>query len=237
VIRIVCTTDGESVLRRMLGEIEPIERPESGFYLCFQDDKLELHRAGDPLGISISAQEIEQRLAGPFMLGRACGLPATGLRVLDAMGGLGVDALALARRGVVVDAMEQHPMLWALLKDLIRRTGASVNATLGDCAQLLSRGADYDVIYLDPMFPARRKKALPGKRMQYLGALLADAAPFDPGLIALAQQCARSRVVLKRRLKDPLALKPDWTLRGSSVRYDVFQGRLAGPAQPSRRTA
>ena len=236
-IRIVCTSEDEPELRRMLGEIEPIEPPESGFYLCFEKDLLELRRTGDALGISISAQEIDQRLAGPFMLGRACGLPGAGLRVLDAMGGLGVDALALARAGAAVQVVERHPMLWALLKDLIRRTGANVSAALGDCADLLRDGADYDVIYLDPMFPDRRKKALPGKRMQYLGALLADAAPFDPGLISLAQQCARSRVVLKRRLKDPVPIKPDWTLRGSSVRYDVFLGRRAGPAQPSRRTA
>ena len=59
-----------------------------------------------------------------------------------------------------------------------------------------------------------------------LSALLADAEPFDPAVIPLAQRCARSRVVLKRRLKDPVALKPDWTLKGRSVRYDVYQGHL-----------
>ena len=82
----------------------------------------------------------------------------------------------------------------------------------------------YDVIYFDPMFPPRRKSALPGKRMQYLGELLGEGEAFDTGLIPKALQRARSRVVLKRRLKDPVTLRPDWTLRGRSIRYDVYRG-------------
>ncbi len=223
---IVCAAEDEAAIANLLGEIERIAIPSSGFYLSFRDDVLSLHRAGEAQGISVDPKDIEQRLKGPFMLGRACGLPAPGLRLLDATGGLGVDALALARRGVDVHVIEREPMLWALLEDLIRRTGERVSASLDDSARLLAEGADYDVVYLDPMFPARRKKALPGKKMQYLSALLADAEPFEPGLIALAQQSARSRVVLKRRLKDPIALQPDWSLKGTTVRYDVYQGQL-----------
>jgi 16S rRNA (guanine1516-N2)-methyltransferase len=241
-IGVVCEAQALALLNEMLGEVEQICRPESGFYLAFEEDVLCLYRAGDAHGVSIERGEIERRLSGPFMLGRACGLPGPGLRVLDAMGGLGVDALALARRGAHVHVVEQEPMLWALLVDLIRRTRASVTATLADSRELLQRGTDYDVIYLDPMFPARRKKALPGKRMQYLSELLAGATVFDPQIIPLAQQCARSRVVLKRRLKDPALLRPDWSLKGRAVRYDVYQGRLAASessrnSQPSRRTA
>ena len=226
-IGVVCEAQALAMLNEMLGEVEQISPPESGFYLAFEEDVLCLHRAGDAHGVSIERSEIERRLSGPFMLGRACGLPGPGLRLLDAMGGLGVDALALARRGVHVDVVEREPMLWALLVDLIRRTGARVTATLADSRELLLRGMDYDVIFLDPMFPARRKKALPGKRMQYLGELLAEAAVFDPEIIPLAQQSARSRVVLKRRPKDPAILQPDWSLKGKTVRYDVYLGRLA----------
>ena len=93
-----------------------------------------------------------------------------------------------------------------------------------DSAELLAAGVKSDVIYLDPMFPGRRKKALPNKRMQYLNMLLGESEPFDASLLELARQRARNRVVLKRRLKDPELLAPDWALKGRSVRYDVYRG-------------
>jgi 16S rRNA (guanine1516-N2)-methyltransferase len=230
-IGIVCAAEDEALLRALLDGFEPIARPDRGFYLSFEEECLQLRQAGDTRGIWVSGEEIERRLAGQFLLGRACGLPAPGLHVLDATGGMGVDALALARKGARVDVAEREPMLWALLKDLIRRVGvAEVTAILADSAELMAGDARYDVIYLDPMFPARRKKALPGKRMQYLGALLADSGmesadgPFDVSLVQLARRHARSRVVLKRRLKDPAVIPPDWSLKGRSVRYDVFRG-------------
>ena len=49
-----------------------------------------------------------------------------------------------------------------------------------------------------------------------------DQSAFDIAPTARAR--ARARVVLKRRLKDPIELTPDWSLRGRSVRYDVFRG-------------
>ncbi|TNF89835.1 MAG: hypothetical protein EP301_02195 [Gammaproteobacteria bacterium] len=224
-IGIVCGRGDEILLHQMLGGFEPISRPDAGFYLCFEDDVLQLRRVPDAQGVWVTPEEMARRLSGQFLLGRACGLSAPGMHVLDAMGGLGVDAMALARKGARVDVVEREPMLWALLKDLIRRSGrVDVSAMLADSGEFLKGGAFYDVIYLDPMFPPRRKKALPGKRMQYLGALLADTEPFDMSLVALAQTRARSRVVLKRRLKDPLESEPDWSLKGRSVRYDVFRG-------------
>ncbi len=232
-IGIVCAPDAEALLREMIGEYERISEPDAGFYLSFEDDLLQLRRVTDRQGVFVSEREIDRRLSGEFLLGRACGLPVTGLRVLDAMGGLGVDAMALSRRGAVVDIVEREPMLWALLKDLVRRIGtAGVTATLADCRAVLAAEPVYDVVYLDPMFPGRRKKALPGKRMQYLAALLSQSAqppvPFEADLIALAQSAARSRVVLKRRLKDPVVRTPDWSLKGHTVRYDIYRGVARG---------
>jgi 16S rRNA (guanine1516-N2)-methyltransferase len=227
-IRIVCSSADESLLRDTVGKFERLSTPTDDYYLSFEEGVLQLRRIGDRRGVFVTEAEIERRLSGPFLLGRACGLPASDAHVLDATGGLGVDAMALSRRGVRVHIVEREPMLWALLKDLIRRAGATeVTATLADSLDVLAESPVYDVIYLDPMFPERRKKALPGKRMQFLGELLAQSSqqrPFDMALIAVAQSRARSRVVLKRRLKDPLEAAPDWSLKGRSIRYDVFRG-------------
>jgi 16S rRNA (guanine1516-N2)-methyltransferase len=91
-----------------------------------------------------------------------------------------------------------------------------------------------DVIYLDPMFPDARR-ALPGKEMQVLAALLAgESAAAEsaagPGDAAddslLAWACGRSvrRVVVKRpRRAPPLAgPRPSHQLAGRSVRFDVY---------------
>ncbi len=229
-LSIVCTGDDEQLLNDLLGPFRSIRPPERGFFLSFDDDVLRLCRAGDGKGICVMPEDIARRLTGQFLLGKACGLPAEGLKILDATGGLGVDAMALARKGARIDVVERVPMIWALLKDLGRRLNVSrARIRLADSASVLADDPIYDVIYLDPMFPQRRKKALPGKRMQYLGALLEQPVPdgdgVDAELLRLAQSRAQGRVVLKRRLKDPTIGAPDWTLKGKSVRYDVFRGR------------
>ena len=229
-LQIVCQPADETLLQQMFGEFQPIAEPASGFYLTFEDDVLKLFQAENRQGVWVHPAEIDRRLAGRFLLGRACGLGKPGLQLIDATGGMGVDALALHRRGADVRIVEREPLLWALLKDLVRRLADdSVEVVLADSAGLLGADVDpcleSDVIYLDPMFPQRRKKALPGKRMQYLGALLAQADAFDSSLLDLARQQARSRVVLKRRLKDPELQPADWTLKGRSVRYDIYRGR------------
>ncbi|MEM8768090.1 MAG: class I SAM-dependent methyltransferase [Pseudomonadota bacterium] len=167
-----------------------------------------------------------RRLAGDFMLGRACGLKrGVTLSIVDATAGLGVDAMALALRGQRLTLIERQPQLWALLVDLKARLGLTeVTLRRLDHRTALTAQEPVDVIYFDPMFPQRRKGALPGKAMQYLAALVDDDGEFDENLINLARERARQRVVLKRRARDPALLSPDWSIRGRSVRYDVYRG-------------
>ena len=61
--------------------------------------------------------------------------------------------------------------------------------------------------------------------MQYLAELLGQDDEFEEDLLEVALAHATSRVVLKRRLKARLIGKPDWQIRGRSVRYDVYRGR------------
>jgi len=226
-MEIVCPEEERALLGDLIDLCEPVVSPGAEFFLVFDAGILKLCRQGDRRGIWVECREIERRRTGSFLLGRACGLDGKKTpSLLDATAGFGLDGLALARKGAEVCLVEREPLLWALIRDLIRRLQAPhTELMLGDSAQLLERKCRFDVIYFDPMFPERRKSALPGKRMQYLAALLGEPRAFDQSLIPLAQSRARSRVVLKRRLKDPVALAPDWTLRGRSIRYDVYQGR------------
>lgn len=206
-------------------------------YLRYEGDALRLCRGADGRGIHVRREDAQKRLKGDFLLGRACTTGArAGLRILDAMAGLGIDGLALALRGHSVTLVERNPALWALLYDLLQRVEVpGLALQRADCRTLLETrdeiGAPYDVIYLDPMFPQRSKRALPGKHMQYVALLLGEEAGSDqqlePGsllaLIQAARRVAASHVVLKRRRTDPLVGKPDWQLQGRSVRYDMFR--------------
>jgi 16S rRNA (guanine1516-N2)-methyltransferase len=104
----------------------------------------------------------------------------------------------------------------------------NVASRCGDGFEALTDASGYDVVYLDPMFPGRSKRALPGKRLQVLAALaVADPRPLSLWLEA-AVAAARHRVVLKRRSKDPLVARPDWQIRGRTVRFDVYRGERSG---------
>ncbi len=89
---------------------------------------------------------------------------------------------------------------------------------------VLSQAAhgQWDIIYLDPMFPTRRKGALPKIDAQVLGLLQSDSDLDAEQLLSKALQIAGKRVVMKRRLKDPKMLNPNQQLKGNKVRFDIY---------------
>ena len=171
---------------------------------------------------------------------RACGLTRAGHegdRVLDGTGGLGTDAWLLANAGGRVRVMEQHPVLRALLEDGLRRAGeqhpevaARIRVEHGDSRVLLTipeqvRGID--VLYLDPMYPERRKAALGDRRLRLVAALLAAdglAADDAAGLVDAGLAAGIGRVVLKRpaRVRVAASRPPGHSLEGRSTRFDVW---------------
>ena len=191
-------------------------------------DHLELLLGGGrAAGAWVKAEEVRRRAQQAPELIRACAV-APGTRVLDAMAGWGLDGLVLAAAGASVTMIEREPIMQALQEDLIRRLNArNVMSRLGDGFVYLDAGMAFDVIYLDPMFPERRKRALPGKRMQFLGVLASQSMVDRPieHWLAAAIPAAKRRVVVKRRLHDRAGLAPDWQIRGKSIRYDVYRGR------------
>lgn len=205
-------------------ESAPLQHP--GFYLWAVDDHLELRRGGEPAGVWISVDDVARRSAQGGELRRACLGKAGSANVLDAMAGWGVDGLVLAGAGATVTLVERQPALWALQRDLVRRTGLDrVVCRCDDGFAAITGSEAHDVIYLDPMFPTRNKRALPGKRMQWTAQLAtADPRPLAQWLDAAIGR-AVERVVLKRRRKDPALRPPDWQIVGTTVRYDVYRGR------------
>ncbi|HSD97968.1 MAG TPA: class I SAM-dependent methyltransferase, partial [Sulfuricaulis sp.] len=83
-----------------------------------------------------------------------------------------------------------------------------------------------EVIYLDPMFPPKRKKsAAVKKEMRLLRDLVGDD-PDAKELLEISRHVALDRVVVKRPdHAPPLAPDPSMSLAGKLVRYDVYLTR------------
>lgn len=159
--------------------------------------------------------------------------------VLDCTAGLGKEAFILASLGCRVTLLEKSALVHALLKDGLQRAAASGDRGIEEViARMQLRHADArdwlatvqagqqaipEVVYLDPMFPTRKKSALVKKDMTALQQLL---GPDDdvPGLLAQARQVALKRVVLKRPVgKIDIALpEPDFLVRGKTSQFAVY---------------
>ncbi len=149
--------------------------------------------------------------------------------IIDATAGMATDSLLLASAGHRVSMVERSPIVAALIEDaLSRANNGQENLRLykGDGCVLIddiSQSDPADIIYLDPMFPEKKKSALSRKGIQSLKQLLTEPE-VDALLLGAALECAKYRVVVKRPLKAPEidGPKPGFSLKGKLVRYDCY---------------
>jgi len=153
--------------------------------------------------------------------------------VVDATAGLGRDSFVLASLGCKVIMLERSPVVAALLDDGLQRgkTDEHINCYMQniqlhnvDAVDFLNRcEQSIDVVYLDPMFPERKKSAKVKKQMQILQRLLGHQQD-DPNLLDAALACAIKRVVVKRpKGAEPYCDRlPTHTIESKKMRYDVY---------------
>lgn len=217
---------------------------------------LELLKLDDPqlrgplrVDFTAGALDFRRRQPGKELLLRAVGCKiGRPLAVLDATGGLGRDSFLLAAAGCTVHVFEKEPVLAALLADGLARArlhpetaeiAARMRLTVGDALPFLramrQQGQYIDAVYLDPMFPERRKAALVKKEAQLL-QLLANPASLEAEKELLATARAVShRVAVKRPAKAPFLgeAAPSHSLFGATVRFDVHVSPLLLDMQSS----
>lgn len=166
-------------------------------------------------------------------LARAVGRRAH--NIVDVTAGFGDDALLLAAMGYRVTAIERCPIVGALLRDGIMRACADnklaglldqrLTLIIGEAREQLP-GLDPvpDTIYMDPMFPPKRKRsALARKSVRVLRELVGDDEDA-PQLLQFCLRQAKQRVVVKRpHYAEPLMAKPSLSYSGKLVRYDVYR--------------
>lgn len=170
------------------------------------------------------------------LIAKAIGISKGFTDIIDATAGLGMDAVVMARLGCRVRALERSPEVFALLSDAYRRACDEsespqmswihnlqfIHANSISYLQNLSEAERPQVIYIDPMFPEKKKSALPRKEMVLFRSLVGDDQDANE-LLTIALKTAKDRVVVKRPLRaEPLLQEPQHRFEGKSVRYDLY---------------
>ena len=167
------------------------------------------------------------------MLVRAAKSEKEGRKAIDATAGMGEDAFLLAAQGYEVTLYEQNPVIAVLLKDALRRAkkhpilkdiAGRMKLVEGNSVECMSKLLDpVDVIYLDPMFPARQKSSLINKKLQLIQKLEPPCSE-ETDLFDAAIKAGPNKIIVKRPLKSEFldGRKPSYTLNGKAIRYDCY---------------
>ncbi len=219
----------------------PKEITDFDYLLAYRDSRLVLHSCGKTqageLCVDFSEAKLNYRANSSIRnqnIAKALGIKGSQRPVvLDATAGLGKDAFLMASLGCEVSLLERSALVYRLLADGLARTeyyGEEISAILGrmdlqfgDLLKFKADAQQFDVVYLDPMFPQRRKSAKVKKDMALLQQLLGHQTD-GAELLDRAKLLAKKRVVVKRAKLSPHlgSDKPDIEFKGSSSRYDVY---------------
>lgn len=213
--------------------------------LLFHDDLIELFDR--QLNTSISVDFLSGSLAHRQQFGggrgqaisKAMGLkPGVTPSILDTTAGLAGDAFVLATLGCPVTLIERSPIIFSLIENAIERASLNdsfqvildqgfnlLNCDANDyiTKQLNSSAEAPDVIYIDPMYPDRKKSALVKKDMQILQRLH-DKDENTSELLDNALNYASKRVVVKRPIRAETINKkaPNTCIKSKKTRYDIY---------------
>lgn len=221
------------------------EDTDARFFFGFRAGRLSLwqntRQAPSPTCVDFESADMQYRLRTSGRrqgLARAVGLHRrSGLRVLDATAGLGRDAFILAALGCSVTLLERSALMHALLEDGCRRALLSSSSVVREAVERMSllhtdglqwlatvAGPDcWDVLYLDPMFPLRRKSAGVRKDIASLQQVLGPDRDTDR-LLQVALESGIPRIVMKRPLHHRETQLPecDFQVKGKNSRFDVY---------------
>lgn len=208
------------------------DEPEADLSLVMDHGVLWIHdnrsRGLKPLSIDLDAPAPSSKKQ---LLGRAVGRRTR--TVVDATAGWGEDARRLCAMGYAVTLVERNPIMAALLDNAAARAsrGGRVSAppevVAGDAIDYLAgHPGVWDCVYLDPMFPPKRRSSTLARRPMRLLRELAGEDPDRDQLFAAAVTAATKRVVVKRPDHSPPVFgEPDDTVAGKLVCYDVYFSR------------
>ena len=162
------------------------------------------------------------------------------LSILDLTAGLGRDLFKFVLSGHKLKAFEKDPVLYLLLEDGLKRFRASPDLeelkerfrletnfecelNFGDSLEYLKETEDmFDLIYFDPMFQDKSKKAAPKKHMQIIKSLVKSDEIDKSDVISKALD--KAQVVLKSSKYYSDKLKPNRLINFKGFSFYIFNG-------------
>lgn len=215
-----------------------LDAPTLALRLLQSDNQLSLHDpcSGARLCVEFGAAQIHRFRSRRDPLRRAIGAGAN--NVVDATAGFGGDTVHLVAAGYQVTAIERNPVVSALACDGLARARAqglldveNPQWLVGDACFLLKQlDARPATIYLDPMFPPKRKKSAAVRKEMSLLRRLGIDEDGASDLLAVAREQATYRVVVKRPMDaPPLADGVATSYAGKLVRFDVYRPTATAP--------
>lgn len=244
-LNLVCKSpQREEEFRQLIQRWGFKQQADAQFALYLTDERLELYKQDEPKLGAIYVDFVDGAAAHRRKFGGGKGqsiAKAVGMKkglvpkVLDGTAGLGRDAFVLASLGCDVTMFERHPVVAALLEDGLMRakSDAEIGTWVSERMHLAYTssidglagyaGDEPEVIYLDPMFPHKKKSALVKKEMRVFQSLVGADMDADV-LLAPALKLAQKRVVVKRPdYAPPLAGKvPSTSIKTKKNRFDVY---------------
>ncbi len=152
--------------------------------------------------------------------------------IIDLTTGWGRDSFILATHGQHITMVEQNSLISNCLNFLLNivkhdnpdEVYKRLQLINDDSVDFLStKDAGFaDCLYLDPMFPAHKSSARPGKELQILQLLTNNLNVEE--LFEIALEKAKYRVVVKRPIhaKTLSDKKPDIVYKEKTIRFDVY---------------
>lgn len=203
--------------------------------------KLIWHREGEkPLNFSLDFVKVAKQVRSFPAPKQGAFNQALGKKsktIIDATGGWGGDALLMFLQGYHVIIIERLPIMAVLLSDAFDRLTQTLCNSIGigdnqlvapevlcgDALTVLKQNKfSADCVYLDPMFPPKRKKsAATNKHMQLL-QWLAGTDDDASDLAAYAAQQYPRLTVKRPDYAQPLLAKPNVQFSSKLVHYDVY---------------
>ena len=216
---------------------------DDSFILEVNDDRLQIRSLNDKNFGAVyvefaSGKTAHRRIFGSprnEAIAKAVGFGKDAIpSVLDLTAGLGQDAFVLASMGCRVHIIERCNVIAALLFDGLKRAGKDkeigrwVEERLSLSFEDSSKGLkelpfEPDVVYIDSMFPEKKKSALVRKEVQLLQKIVGQD-PDQDQLLEVGKNIAKRRIVVKRPNSAEYLnnQKPNTSIKSKNYRFDIY---------------
>ena len=208
-------------------------------YLSITDSKLTLLNNDNNLTIDFNDKDIQSRVDPKSkkcsVVQAVEGRSKNKLKILDTTAGLGRDTFTLASRGHLVTAIEKDHYIYLLLLDALEWAKKDCNLkqiadnitliNANSAAYILTTNKQFDAVYIDPMFPERKKSAKVKQNMQIMHQIAFNDENINSQILdnAFASSIAK-KIIVKRPINDEYlsAKKPSAQIKGKTNRFDIY---------------